>query len=140
VLQFTFVFSTRKKVFKNFNSIFDVLYSPFYDTFLLKSGWWCCSFKNLQACRYHVLPSVETGCIFSIPFHKIWYKMFCNKHISLFRCAYLKDISVVVFDGYPSPDIFRANFDTSFINYKFEDFGLPIIQSFGIILLNRISC
>jgi len=31
--------------------------------------------------------------------------MFCNKHISLVRCAYLKDISVVVFDGYPSPDM-----------------------------------
>jgi hypothetical protein len=28
-------------------------------------------------------PLVETGCIFSIPFHKIWYKMFYNKHVSL---------------------------------------------------------
>jgi len=36
-LQFTFVFSTRKIVIKTFSSIFDVLYSPFYDTFLLKS-------------------------------------------------------------------------------------------------------
>ena len=86
VLQFTFTFSTRKIIIKTFSSIFDVLYSPFYDIFLIwrMGEWiWCCSLKNLQACGYHVPPSVETGWMFSVPFYKVWYETFCNKHVSL---------------------------------------------------------
>jgi len=34
--------------------------------------------------------------------------------------------------------IFRTNFNDIFINSKFEDFGLPRMQSFRIILLNPV--
>jgi len=51
---------------------------------------------------------------------------------------FIRRVSQLSFSTAIHNQIFRTNFNDIFINYKFEDFGLPIIQSFRIILFNPV--
>jgi hypothetical protein len=59
----TFLFLQGKKVNKAFSSISDILYSSFYDAFLIRGINMIANFKNFQACGSKISPSAETECL-----------------------------------------------------------------------------
>jgi hypothetical protein len=63
-IRFSYIpFSAWKNSQQSIQSISDILYRSFYDAFLIRGINMISNFKNLQACGYHISPSVETECL-----------------------------------------------------------------------------
>ena len=100
---------------------------------LFSYGEWigCFIFGNLQACRYQISPSVETGCF---PYSCIIFdkKTPCNKHVSLLWYACCKNFFIFLFNGNPEPDILRTDLDESFVDNLIVSIVLFLDIFFGL--------
>ena len=100
--------------------------------------WWCLSFRYLQACEYHVHPSVETGC-FPWTFARSEINL---SAMSMFLSFDIDSTRIFLFSGSiatnPEPDIFWTNFKQCFINYVFWYLFAFWWYLYGMILLYPI--
>ncbi len=115
----TLFFVAGKVIIKTFGSILDVLHGLSIKLFSNGEWMWWSTFKNLQACGYHVpLLSVDTECF------PCRFTIF-GKNLSatnMFLSLDMDSVRISLFfgsiDGYPKPDVFWANLDLSFIDDK----------------------
>jgi len=99
VLQSILSFSTRKMIITTFGFIFDVLYRPFYDTFLLCRLDVMGQSQEPAHLRILCIPSVETGCS---PYLFTRFEIKRSASTSVFLSFdMLKGFPIIIFNCYP---------------------------------------